>query len=257
MRFYCGDLHIHTVLSPCAQYTMVPTLIVERALKRGIDFIAITDHNSSENVEAVMQAAKATELVVLPGMEVETREEVHVVVLFEAAQQARCWQETVYAHMPDLPNDEDAFGVQLVVNSDDELVCREGRRLLIACDLSVDQVFEQVGRLGGFCIPAHVDRPSYSLLNTLGFIPPTLDVPAVEVSRWVRTRDAARRLPGVGEREVIWSSDAHSLEDVGLVRTCFEMREPTLSELILACRGHEGRRVRWASIGEEGHQAED
>lgn len=249
MRLYYGDLHIHTVLSPCAEYLMVPTLIVERALERGIDFIAITDHNSMENVEAVMQAAKGTGLTVLPGMEVETREEVHVIALFETAPQARCWQEVVHAHLPDLPNDEAVFGAQLVVNADDELVRREERRLLMACDLSVDQVFAKVSSLGGFCIPAHVDRPSYSLLGTLGFIPPGLDVPAVEVSRNVKSKEAeaARKLLGIGERVVVQSSDAHVLDDVGVVRTGYELGELTLSEVILACRGQGGRHVHWAS----------
>lgn len=246
MRLYYGDLHIHTVLSPCAEYLMVPTLIVERALEKGIHFIAITDHNSVGNVEAVMQAAEGTGLVVLPGMEVETREEVHVLALFEAASQARSWQEVVQAHLPDLPNDEAVFGVQLVVNADDELVRREDRRLLMACDLSVDQVFEKVSSLGGFCIPAHVDRPSYSLLGTLGFIPRDLDVPAVEVSRNVRSREAAGKLLGIGERVVVQSSDAHVLDDVGAVRTGYELSELTFSEFILACRGQRGRHVHWA-----------
>lgn len=247
MRFYYGDLHIHTVLSPCAEYLMVPTLIVERAVRSGLDVIAITDHNSVANVEAVVQAARGTGLMVLPGMELETREEVHVIVLFESAQQARCWQETVYAHLPDVLNDEAAFGAQLIVDASGELVRREDRRLLMACDLSIDQVFGQVSRLGGFCIPAHVDRPSYSLLSTLGFIPPEIDVPAVEISRCLEPSEAVQRLPGLRGRTLIQSSDAHSLGDVGAARTCFELEELTLSELVLACRGRKGRRVCWGS----------
>lgn len=232
---------------------MVPSLIVEKALERGIDIIAITDHNSTENVEAVVRAADGRGLVVLPGMEVETREEVHVVALFETVEQARRWQETVHAYLPNLPNDEEAFGAQIVVNADDELVRREERRLLMACDLSVDQVFGQVRNLGGFCIPAHVDRPSYSLLGTLGFIPTGIDAPAVEISRNTKPEDAVRKVPGIEKRTVIQSSDAHCLEDVGIVRTGFEVKELKLSELILACRCQEGRRVHWAGEGEHHH----
>jgi PHP family Zn ribbon phosphoesterase len=227
---------------------MVPTLIVHKACQRGLDIIAITDHNSVSNVEAVMQAAEGTGLKVLPGMELETREEVHLLTLFENAWQAHKWQEIVYDHLPRLPNDEDLLGAQLVVSAENALLLCEERRLLVASTLSLDEAVGLVSELGGFCIPAHVDRPIYSVLASLGFIPPEIDIPAVEVSRHVEPAEASESITGIGERTIIQSSDAHYLVDLGAAKTCFQLEEPVLKELVLACRGMAGRRVLW---GEE------
>ena len=87
MNYYCADLHVHTVLSPCAEIEMIPPLIVHRALQAGLALIAVTDHNSAENVAAVIEAAEGTGLTVLPGMEVQTREEVHLTCLFDSLEQ--------------------------------------------------------------------------------------------------------------------------------------------------------------------------
>src|ERR1044071_3535260 len=83
MKKFRADLHVHTVLSPCADVAMIPPLIVQKALEHNIDLIAITDHNSSANVRAVQMAAKGTALKVLPGMEVQSREDVHLLTLFQ------------------------------------------------------------------------------------------------------------------------------------------------------------------------------
>ncbi|HHE71657.1 MAG TPA: PHP domain-containing protein, partial [Chloroflexi bacterium] len=84
MRAYRADLHIHTVLSACAEVEMIPPLIVAEALRKGLDILAITDHNATANAPAVRQAAEGTPLTVLLGMELQTREEVDVLCLFEA-----------------------------------------------------------------------------------------------------------------------------------------------------------------------------
>ena len=243
LRPYYGDLHVHTVLSPCASYNMAPSLIVQRARERGLDILAVTDHNSAENAGAVIEASADSGLRVLPGMEVETREEVHLLALFEEVENARRWQEVVYEHLPDLPNQEAVFGVQVVVNAEDRIVRRERRRLLMASELPVQTVVDEVGRLGGICIAAHVDRPSYSIIQTLGFVPPGLDLAALEVSRNVSCAQQYRqqaRLDGYG---IVQSSDAHDLDDLGVARTEFFLAEPTLAEIAMACRGQQGRRA--------------
>jgi PHP family Zn ribbon phosphoesterase len=229
---------------------MVPSLIVAQALERELKIIAVTDHNTTDNVEAVMLAARGTDLVVIPGMELETREEVHVVVLLPDLASAREWQRFVFAHLPDLPNDDMVFGAQVVMDAEDELVRYEQRRLLVASDLSIDEAVKQAHRFGGFCVPAHVDRPSYGLLGVLVFIPPELDAPAVELSRHIKLEDAVRRWPELLDRTLVRSSDAHTLEDIGVARTLFELEQPTLAELELAYRGLQGRHICWEDHSE-------
>jgi len=242
LRPYYGDLHVHTVLSPCASYNMLPSLIVKRACAMGLDILAVTDHNSAENAAAVVKASAGSKLRVLPGMEVETREEVHVLALFDRVEDVQHWQQVVYSHLPDLPNQESIFGVQLVVDAEDQLVRRESRRLLIATALPVQRVVEEVTRLGGICIASHVDRPSYSIIQTLGFVPPGLDLAALEVSRNVSAHEYSRGRTLAGYR-VVQSSDAHDLDDLGTARTLYHLAEPTLAEIALACRGRQGRQA--------------
>jgi PHP family Zn ribbon phosphoesterase len=177
------DLHIHTVLSPCAEVEMIPPLIVRRAQELGLGMIAIVDHNCAANAQAVIEAAKGTGIAVLPGMEVQTREEVHLLCLFDTLEQAEAWQETVWSALPDQRNREAYFGAQYVVDATGDHLYTEDRLLSASASLSVEQVVAGANALGGICLPAHVDRPSFSILSNLGFIPPGLPIAGIELSR--------------------------------------------------------------------------
>lgn len=235
-----ADLHIHTVLSSCAEVEMLPPLIVRRALELGLGLIAITDHNAAANCEAVMRAAQGTGLAVLPGMEVQTSEEVHVLCLFDTAEQALTWQGIVYNHLPDLPNPEEAFGSQFVVDADGDYVRTETRLLLTSTDLPLDEVVRRVVQLGGIAVPAHVDRPSFSLLANLGLVPPGLDSPALELFRHTAADEARRRWPELQRWPLYWSSDSHQLSEMG-ARLILDVAAKTVNELAQAFRGEGGR----------------
>lgn len=249
MRPFLVDLHVHTVLSPCADDLMLPRGIVAAALRRELSLLGITDHNSAENVAAVMAAARGTELRVLPGMEVTTREEVHVLTLFADVAAALRWQEIVYRHLPRLPNNERAFGIQLVVDEADEIVRVNERLLLTAVDLDLSWVVAEATRLGGLAIPAHVDRPAFGLIRQLGFVPPDLDVPALEVSGRANPERPAAIHPSLVGRRLVQSSDAHYLGQIGTARTMLWLEEATFAELRLACLGVRGRRIEYCWQG--------
>lgn len=241
-KYLLADLHIHTVLSPCAEVEMIPPLIIRRARELGLGLIAITDHNSAENVAAVMQAAKGSGITVLPGMEVQTREEVHLLTLFDTVEQALAWQAKVYAHLPNLKNEEEHLGAQFVVDATGEYVDTNERLLATSMDLSLEAVVAGAQALGGLVIPAHVDRQSFSLIANLGFIPPGLDLPAVEIFRWSRETEVRQRFPQLERYTLICNGDAHRLSEIG-ARTMFKIAAPTVAELTLALKGEQGRRV--------------
>jgi len=161
MKTFLADLHVHTVLSPCAEVEMIPPLIVDEALQRGINLIAITDHNASANIRSVQKAAAGTGLVVLPGMELQTREEVHVLCLFDEVDQIEEWQKIVSKSLPPIDNRIDYFGEQFVVDSSGEFIRREPQLLLTSTDLTFDAACQLVHNLGGLFIPAHIDRPAF------------------------------------------------------------------------------------------------
>lgn len=241
-RYLLADLHVHTVLSACAEVEMIPPLIVRQALRLGLAMVAITDHNTAGNVAAVMQAAEDTGLVVLPGMEVHSREEVHLVCLFDGLDQALAWQGQVWAALPDRENDEAFFGPQFVVDASGQYLCTETRLLLAATTLPVKDAVSAVRALGGIVVPAHVDRPSFSLISNLGFVPPGLEIAGLELSRSADLAEVSRRLPAVAGYGLLVSGDAHRLEEM-TARTMLKVAAPTVSEVALALAGRQGRRA--------------
>ena len=243
MRQFRADLHIHTCLSPCADLDMSPRGIVARALEAGLDFIAVCDHNSAENVAASVRAGLTRGLWVLPGMEINCREEVHSLAIFEQPEAALEMQSLIYRHLRGT-NRPELFGDQVVVNEEDEVEGFNDRLLIGAAQLGIYEVVREVHRLGGVSIASHVDRPSNSVLGQLGFIPPDLEFDALEVSRHATGKtleDIARQ--GM-DCPLLRSSDAHFPQDIGNPCTVFEMERATWDEFRLALRRKLGRQVR-------------
>ena len=240
MKVYRAELHIHTVLSPCAEIEMLPPLIVMECLEKGISLIAITDHNATANIAAVQQAAEGTGLIVLPGMEVQTREEVHSLCLFENLDQALAWQAIVDRYLPSIPNRPDYFGDQLIVDANGDFLQREERLLLNSVNLSLAEAYYQVTQLGGLFIPAHVNRTANGLLPILGMPPADIPLEVMEISRHLKLAEAVKIYSSLQGYSLIQSGDAHRLDEI-LGMNQFTLQSPTLQEIRLALRGEQGR----------------
>ena len=200
------DLHIHSCLSPCADDDMTPANICGMAHLKGLQAIAVTDHNTARNLPYVKEAADYYGLILLPGMEVTTREEVHLLGYFPTVEAAVEAGEVFSSHLPPMPNDPKFFGNQRIVNTDDEVVGEETRMLIGATDLDLSECTRIIRERGGIAIPAHINRGSNGLLMNLGMMPDEPVYPAVEVSRGHKIREGV--LEG---RTVLYSSDAHQL----------------------------------------------
>ncbi len=244
MREYRADLHLHTLLSACAEVEMIPPLIVAEALQKGLDVIAVTDHNASGNAAAVMEAANGTDLVVLPGMEFQAQEEVELLCLFDTLGQVAQWQERVTAALLPLKNDPERFGPQYLVDAAGDLVDEDHHFYQGPVQIPLAQAAAEVQALGGLAIPAHIDRPSKGLLGVLGLWPPDLEVEAAELSPNLRPSQARERFRFLPELPLITASDAHWLDAIGQVITIFVLKErPSVAALRQALRGVEGRRA--------------
>ena len=215
---------------------MLPEFILGRAVELGLDIVAVTDHNSAENAAAMTHAAEGTGITVWPGMEVQSREEAHLLCLFDALTQALAWQEIIYASLPPLKNKPSVFGEQVVLAPDGEPVGYNDRLLATSALLSMEEVVQGVRKLGGLCIPAHVDRPMYSIIANLGFIPPDLDIPGVEISHLLGPKEARVRFPQLARYGLIADSDAHRLSEMRR-RTTLKVAHRTVAELALALAG--------------------
>jgi PHP family Zn ribbon phosphoesterase len=239
--FRC-NLHIHTCLSPCGDLDMHPQAVVHEAVSQGLDMIAVCDHNSSENVQYVIRAARGTPLRVIPGMEVATREEVHVLALFGEQSGLSLLQAYVYARLDGL-NDEEAFGLQPVVNETGEVEGFNERLLIGATTISLEDLVDRIHEYGGAAVAAHIDRPSFSVIGQLGFMPPHVPFDALEISARLGIEGGRKKFPELSSYTFITSSDAHFINDIGSICTRMALKEPSFSEVVMALRKQGGRYV--------------
>jgi PHP family Zn ribbon phosphoesterase len=221
MRIFV-DLHIHSCLSPCADMDMTPGNICAMAKLKGLQAIAITDHNSALNLPAAQHLAKARGLVLLPGLEIATREEVHLLAYFPTVEQAIAAGEFFSSHLPKTPNAPHIFGEQAVMDERDERIGEEERMLIAATDVPLHKAVQEISRLGGLAVPAHINRGANGLLMNLGFLPEGLDFPALEVSPQQPIDPDILR-----GKVILRSSDAHSLGDI--LEPVFSLEAQTLS----------------------------
>ena len=243
MNKYRADLHIHTVLSPCGDLEMSPANIIAKARETGLDIIGITDHNSTRHCKLIRTLAEPEGIFVLMGAEVTTREEVHCLTFFENDDQLSEFQVYLEKHLPHIPNNIERFGYQVVVDKDEQIIDEIEFLLISALDQSIEQVEQKVHSLGGIFIPAHIDRPSYSIISQLGFIPPDLLIDGIEISAKCKVQSVVHLLGTQSERTIIKNSDSHYLENIGRTFSTFEMEHRTFNEIIKALHVIMGRKV--------------
>jgi PHP family Zn ribbon phosphoesterase len=247
-----ADMHVHTVLSPCAARDMTPPAIVREAMRKGLGMIAVCDHNSAANVEAVMAAASqaaagAHALVVIAGMEITTAEEAHVLGLFPDAQAARRAAAEVREGLPlwrPLSSNGSPAGMrspeQEIVDGAGVVIGIEEKMLSSASRFSLSETVDLIHRHGGLALAAHMDRRSFSVPSQLGFLPPDVPFDGLEISAAgvARGRAAGFAVHGL---PLVTSSDSHFLDDIGISATALEVERPDFGELALALAGTGGR----------------
>lgn len=221
---------------------MHPQALVEKALERQLDIIAISDHNASANVPHAMAVAAGKKLQIIPAMEITTREEVHVLALMESLSSLGELQILIDEHLFG-KNDEVRFGVQAIVNELGEVEGLNDQLLIGATDLPIEEIIDAVHRLGGLAVPAHIDRESFSVLSQLGFIDKHSRYDALEISRLTDMRRGREKYGDLAPYPFLTSSDAHFLKDIGAVSTRILLGEPTFAELKMALLKQKGRRI--------------
>jgi len=244
VKWFKADLHIHSVLSPCASLEMSPKAVMNMAKQRGLDLISITDHNSAANSLVYQKSAQRAGLDYIFGMEVQTSEEIHVIALFHDYESITNFDRELYQSLLPLDNDPDYFGDQVVIDENENIVRFETRALINSSKWSFEDMLTKIFRYDGFPIPAHVDSASYSVIAQLGFIPQNSGISAVELSAISNKKDLLTKYPYVKNFTEIYSSDAHYIVDIGKSVTEVFCEAPTLAELILACENKQGRKIK-------------
>ncbi|MCX6091122.1 MAG: hypothetical protein NTX88_12305 [Candidatus Atribacteria bacterium] len=237
---YLADLHIHSVLSPCAMRDMLPHCIILEAHEKKIDIIAITDHNACDNVHTAVKLGEQFGVWVIPGIEVETREEIHFLCYFPSVEALEDFHRHICYLLPFIPLDQAVWGEEWVINLEGGIQEKKPYLLTYPLSLSIENLVNTVTEWEGIVIPSHVDRKAYSILQVLGFIPPDLSFPVLEISRSC-TVEQARTQFFLSDYRFLRSSDAHSLSEIGAAMTVFSMTSRSWSEFLLALHGAKGR----------------
>jgi 3',5'-nucleoside bisphosphate phosphatase len=233
MKPFRADLHIHSLLSPCGSLEMTPAEIIATAVRSGLDMIAVSDHNTTLHCEMAVTLGREAGITVLRAAEVTSAEEVHSLVILPDEAARVLFQQWLDRHSTHAPHDPSIFGDQVVIDREENIIRHIDYYLPAALDATIDEVEAAVHSHGGLFIPAHIDRPSFSITSQLGFIPEELYIDAVEVV-------------GPGREmlyPVIRNSDAHIPGQIGRRYTVYLLENPSFDELAMALRGEKGRRI--------------
>lgn len=236
------DLHIHSCLSPCGDDDMTPGNIVGMALLKGLDVIALTDHNSCKNCPAFMKIAEAYGILAIPGMEINTSEEVHVVCLFPNLNQAMKFDEYVDEKIMKFPNRVDIFGKQEICNEEDEVIGNEPYLLINGVDISFDELWNLVHAYEGIMIPAHIDKDSNSLLFNLGFVPPDSKFRVAEIKNLEKEKQIIEGNAYLEGCHIVSNSDAHYLQDIQEAIHFLEVEGRSVEQVLAALTSHNKKR---------------
>ena len=228
------DLHIHSCLSPCGDGGMTPANIAGMAALKGLDIVDLTDHNTCRNCPAFMAAAAEYGVLAVPGMEINTSEEVHAVCLFPTLEKALDFDAYVYGKLIKFPNREEIFGKQQIYDDRDQVCASEPNLLINATEISFDSLWTLVRSYDGVMFPAHVDKAANSLIANLGFIPPDSCFKTAEVRDLKKLHQLKRDNPYLEQCRIISNSDAHYLEHINEANLTIQVEERSAEAVVRA-----------------------
>ena len=236
MSAYYYDLHVHSCLSPCGDDDMTPNNIAGMAALKGLQIVALTDHNSCKNCPAFFEACRAQGIIGVAGMELSSAEDVHLVCLFEHLEDAMAFDAEIEKHLMNIKNRPEIFGNQLILDGDDEVIGTEERLLISATDLMIDDALELAKKYGAHVHPAHVDRESNGMIAILGDIPPEYGFGCLEFNRKESIEGIKQKYLVAKSAKHVISSDAHHLWDINEADNCIELDDEPYSSALVRAR---------------------
>ena len=239
MKLYY-DFHIHSCLSPCGDTDMTPNNIVNYAKIMGYDVIALTDHNTALNCPAVAKIAEENGITFIPGMELCTSEEVHIICLFYTLEDALNFSEYVKSTMPPIKNKPSVFGEQLICDANDNVIGQEEILLVTASGISTEKVVKKVAEYNGICYPAHIDRSSFSILSNLGTIDEYFGFNCAEIYDILKEDELKKKHPYLERLKILSDSDAHYLENMRIPQQIIDVPENNINAILNYLNKNEG-----------------
>ena len=214
MTNYFYDLHIHSCLSPCGDDDMTPNNIAGMAAIKGLNVLALTDHNTSKNCPAFFEACKRQGIIPIAGMELSTEEDIHLVCLFEELEDAMKFDAVIEEHLLPIDNRPEIFGEQLILNEDDEPIGEVKKLLISPTDLPIEEAINLARSYGAHVHPAHIDRETNGILAVLGDIPPEYDFKVFELRERENAEKIYATVEELNSKNILVCSDAHQLWNI-------------------------------------------
>ncbi|MEF2095144.1 PHP domain-containing protein [Bacillus sp. CFBP9009] len=142
-RWYKCDLHLHTTESKCfTNKEVTAEEWVQACLDKELEVVAVTDHNSGNNIDKIIEAAEDTALTVFPGVEITCdTSKVHLLILFDKDKRSRDINEFLHY-----------CGIQDHKFAEQDATTDETETLFTVAD--------KANRRGALVIPAHIDEYS-------------------------------------------------------------------------------------------------
>ncbi len=243
MKCYRADLHIHSVLSPCGSLKMSPKNIFENAKKNKINLLAITDHNSMKNCLSYKKVALKYKINFLFGVEIQTAEEIHLIALFDDNDNAMSFDNLLYESLLPVKNNPEFFGDQVIIDENENILGFEEKALINSSVWDLETTINNVLNYNGFCFPAHIDAPTFSIISQLGFIPDNLKIEALGITKKCNLKKLIDKFPYLKKYAFIKNSDAHYPNDVGSGYTEFYLNSPSIAELRMAVKNKNNRKI--------------
>ncbi len=243
MQWFTADLHIHSVLSHCGGLEMSPRDLIAQIKRKGIDWMALTDHNSLANCPAYASVAEREGVFFTWGVEVQTSEEIHLLVYFDSSEKGKEFGKLLYDSLIPIDNNPDFFGDQVIIDENENILGMETRALINSSIWDLNTTVENALKFGGYCVPAHIDADANSILSQLGFIPPEPEFDLFGITAKANPDQLLNRYPYLRGKSFLRASDAHYLSDVGSGTSKIYINEPSVYELAQAALGTEGRKI--------------
>lgn len=236
MTPYYYDLHIHSCLSPCGDDDMTPNNIAAMAALKGLNLLALTDHNSCKNCPAFFEACRKQGIVPVAGMELSTAEDIHLVCLFEFLEDALRFDEEISRHLMPMKNRVDIFGNQWIMNGKDEIVGEEEGLLISATDLCIEDAIRLAKSFGAHVHPAHIDREANGIVAILGSIPEEYDFDCFEFHDAEQVESYRQRFSMISADSVLICSDAHRLWEINEAENALQLEDEPYSAALVRKR---------------------
>lgn len=188
-----------------------------------LDFVAITDHNSTKQLKVINELKDSYDFTVIPGVEVSVLEKFDVLCYFRSFDDAINFDQFLEDN---LGNDWNNFTEENQVITDIyDTQIETFPRPLTTTTISYENLYNEVRKYKGAIVLAHIDRKSCSALNS--FTLKNIDFDGIEIQPY-RKDEYLENNQYLLEYKILHNSDSHSLLSISDQEFSFDLEDKSI-----------------------------